>query len=266
MRLLARLLAIFLLMLLPFSMLSKPLRAAIYSPDSWYVTAGGAYEVVSPGDLNNKSNNIAKLEGLWSGSLQVEHGIYTPDWTHWAEFGYHYNKVSGETTGTPKNRIPLTTYTHTSAYMSAVPLGATYWMARTSYIDFGLSLGVGMGFSPKSTIVKAEKDKDTITSSYKGGISPIAIGRITSRFWISKYFSFGLVGGMQYYKPTFVSTSGDKITGNFFGMSAMGVITFAFGGAKGTGRAYVEVIPATPIKQPTPKRSAPTRTLEPQKK
>ena len=152
-------------------------------------------------------------------------------------------------------------------YMSIIPVGVTFWFARTSYIDFGISASAGLGIMQKLSYSR-DVAEGTLPSNiwYEGkksyeyessGLGFLFDGRISGRFWLGKYFAITAVGGIRHYNSTLAKV-GDPVTtikSNLLSLTASAFVTFAFGGAQGTGRTYVEVLPADPPKtQPKQKK------------
>ena len=71
------------------------LQAAVYRPESWFVSALAGYDVANPTALNGYINNLAPLQGLITGRIRAERGLAQPDWSHRLELGYDYGIAEG---------------------------------------------------------------------------------------------------------------------------------------------------------------------------
>ena len=163
-----------------------PSHAAFYDPYYFYLTGAFSFDSVNPKKLNETLGlTTGKVQGILSGRLKIERGLKAPNLTHWVEFGYFSGSASAlDGTGTISRE-------NTLSYLGLIPLGATYWFSRTSFVDFGVSLGLGVGLSPQYTSV-ATPGVETVS---KGGVSPIIDGRFEGRFWVNKYLGVTATGG-----------------------------------------------------------------------
>jgi len=235
-------------------------KAAIYTPTSFFVTGSLSFDVINPNDLNNMSGGTAPLPGLIGGRLQFERGLFKPSWSHWIELDYFTGSSSAS--GSSGN------YSLSLSYLAILPIGVTYWFARTAYIDFGVALGAGIGLAPSYTFTSSPGSNPTAstTTNYTGNLGPLAIGRIEARFWFSQYFGATFATGLHVFSSPLNASGVGSVNGALSGLSMIGGLTYAFGGVK-RGRTYVEVIhdkpdankkPGVPSPAPKPlKRAVP---------
>jgi hypothetical protein len=232
--------------------LTQQAKAVIYTPTTFLVTGSFSFDVINPSDLNNMSGGTAPIPGFIGGRLQLERGLFTPSWTHWMEFDYFTasSSASGDTGA----------FDLSLKYMAILPLGVTYWFARTAFIDFGLALGGGIGLAPSYTFTSTTSAGVATTSNFTGKLGPVFAGRLDARFWLNEYFAATFAAGLHVFSSQLTPTSGASINGAFSGISMIGGLTYAIGGIKGRGRSYVEVIHDKPDVKPTP---APKKPVAP---
>lgn len=219
-----------------------------YHPNRYFLTALASYDVASPTELNSliaaSHAGVLPFDGTVGVRLRLERGFRAPHWTHWIEGGYHFNTVdSSSDLGTA--------VIQKFSSISVIPVGVTYWFGLTSYMDFGVSLGLGLGLSNRFDI-----ETSAGTTSYTRGLNFIGDTRIQSRLWISHSLAVDLMLSIRYNSPTLESQTGTSIKANLTGVGGVFGVTYAFGGAVGWGRKYVEVIPARPV-QPSSQQSEP---------
>ncbi len=232
---------------------TQPAEAANYTPRSWLLSTGFSYDLINPTALNNNVSGYAPLQGLFGGRLRIERGLREPDLTHWVDFAY----FTGASSETITKRITVATeFKQKLSHMAIVPLGASYWFSRTAHIDFHISAGlgflIGANYSWNATPVSGA----ATSGSASGSFAPYVVANTGGRFWLSRYFALDLSAGARY-------TS--SVNATLFGLNMVGGITYAFGGVRGTGRNYVEVIPYQPEKEKPAPRSQ-QQPLPPQRK
>lgn len=216
-------------------------QAAFYDYKSFFISAFLAHDVIDPQTLNREMNADAPLRTFVSGRLRGERGLVSPYMTHWIDVGggYGWSNGQGILTGLGNRNL----YQEV-AYFWAIPAGVTWWMLRTSFVDIGLSGGLGFGFLPwhKQSGVDVAGTIDHNIES-KGAIGFLCEGGLQGRLWVSKYFSIDLIGGIRYFGADMTSAV-DSVSAQLFSINVSVGTTFAFGGVRGTGRAQVEVIKA----------------------
>jgi hypothetical protein len=231
---------------------------ATYDSHSWNLGAGFTYEAAVPDQLNQKTSEIAPIQGLAHLDVRLEHGLSSPNWTHWVEAGYSF--ISASATDQADNSA-LTTYSQNLSYLSVLPLGVSWWVSRSSYIDLALSLGAGFGLMGSYTLTATPAGGTTTTTTGTMGFAPLADARISGRFWLSRYLAFELGGGYRYFSPTLTASDGESIKPSLSCLSVGAGVMFALGGVKGTGRSFVEVL--HPADQPAQALPAPTPSASP---
>jgi hypothetical protein len=247
-------LALFLTALGLVLLTEKPAKSAIYEPHSWYLNGFFSYDVTVPKELNQRTEEIASIEGLIGGRLRIEKGLLAPNWTHWMEASYQFANVSAVS---EMESGALGAFSRKLSFIGVIPLGVSWWFKRTDYIDFGASLGLGLGLRPSYQLTSALNSGPASTMEATGKTGFLASVRLEGRAWVGKYTAINLSGGLQQFGTTFTTNNGDQITTSFSSLSIMGGITFAFGGAKGVGRSYIEVIRAKPASKPDTKPAKP---------
>ena len=232
--------------------------SAYYDGSTWIVSGGISYDdLISPDVLSQKTNGIASPVGTIGGRVQLERGLWAPDWSYWAEIGCFIDDVVGMG---PQANGSLVTAEQTLTFFEILPLGLNYWLARTAFTDFHLSLGVGLGLLPTDVITVTPQSTQTQTqTTYNGGVTPIVEGNLGARFWLNRRFAINIGGGIRYYNVNLMASSGDQVNANLFSMSILAGVSYAIGGAKGVGRTFVDVIApksvnprATPPGSPAP--------------
>ncbi len=223
-------------------------RAANYEPGFWMLNGTLAYDVVNPTAINDKTRSLALLQGLLGARVSIERGLFSPNWTHWVEFGLHSGAAEG---GDFLSNGKFELFNNAFSYLSVLPVGVTWWVNRTSYIDVGLSLAGGLGLSPKWTLTTSLAGVVQSTELTTGGSKLIIDGRIHARFWLGKYLGFTLGGAVRNFVPNLtLGPNARKVSMN--NVDLLAGITVALGGVKGTGRTFVELLPAEKPK-PEPK-------------
>jgi hypothetical protein len=227
--------------------LTQEARGALYTPSSYFVTGSFSFDVVNPNDLNNMSGGTAPIPGLIGGRLQIERGLFLPSWSHWVELDY-FTASSSASGDTGNFNLNL-------SYLAILPLGVTYWFARTAFIDFGVAAGAGLGLAPSYSFGTApgSNPNQFTTTSYSGKLGPAGAARLEARFWVSRYFAGTFAAGLHLFSSPLTASGASSVNASLTSLSMIGGLTFAFGGAKGTGRNYVEVIHDKPDAQLQPK-------------
>lgn len=221
------------------SIVPQAARAAHYGTDSWMLNGTLAYDVVNPTAINDATSSLAPLQGLLGARVSAERGLFAPNWTHWVEFGLHTGAAEG---GDFLSNGKFQLFNNAFTYLSVLPIGVTWWVNRTSYIDFGISLAGGLGLSPKWTLTTSLDGVVQSTDVTTGGSKLIIDGRIHGRFWLGKYLALTLGGAVRNFVPNLsIGPNPRKVSMN--NVDLLAGITVALGGVKGTGRAFVELIP-----------------------
>lgn len=218
-------------------LLSKVAYGVEYKTNDWLLSLGFSYDYLITNALKDRVIGVSDPEPLrdvLGGSVTLERGLFTPSVTHWFRVAYLRGTVSG------------VGFTQSVSYLEVLPLGATWWFIRSAQLDFGLSLGGGIGFNP---VVSYQLTGATSSTTEAGSISPLLIGGINGRFWIGQYFSVPIAVGLRYYNPAIVGASVPLTS-----MSMSLGISWAIGGVSGFGKTYVEVLPQTPNAQERRKR------------
>ena len=233
---------------------TQRVSAALYTPHSYFVTGSFSFDVINPGEMNNQTQGTASIPGLIGGRLQLERGLFTPSWTHWVELDYFSG--SSEASG------DAGAFSQGVSYWAILPVGLTYYFARTAFIDFGFSVGGGVGLAPSYTLETTVAGKTT-TTDFKGKLGPVVAARFDARFWLSKYLAATGSVGAHVFSSTVTSTDGtNAIHGALSGLSIIAGVTYAFGGVQGNGRSYVEVIHDRPDRlRPSTKQILPGKQL-----
>jgi hypothetical protein len=235
-----------------FLLMTQQVMAATYGTRSFFLTGSFSFDVISPSELNALTGGTANIPGLMGGRLTVERGLFSPDWTHWIEFGYFK--------GGAEASAEAGAFDHSISYMAIIPLGVSYWFLRSAFIDFGLGAGVGFGLAPSYTLIStpATGGTDATTQNFKGKIGPVFAARVEARFWFSKSFAATFASGLHIFSSELTTSDAPATTvpGALTGLSIMGGLTYAFGGVQGTGRTYVEVIRDKPDVRPATKAPA----------
>jgi hypothetical protein len=201
------------------------------------VTGGFSLETVNPKDLNGPLETIAPLASLIGFRLKGERGLFAPSFSHWAEVGYFIGSTQGQ---------DIDSYSQKVRYLSVVPLGVSYWFKRTGYVDIGLSAGLGFATALRhetaTTPLGATTASTTVVSEGKTAL--IGETQLTGRFWLSRVLAVTAFGGLRFLSSPMTTSTGTSVKGEFNSLSLGVGVTYAFGGAKGVGRTYVEVLPA----------------------
>jgi hypothetical protein len=198
--------------------------AATYGPKSFYITGSFSFDVASPGELNDLTQGTANFPGLLGGRLQIERGLFTPDWSHWIEADFF--------TGSAEASGDAGAFSHSLSYWAVIPLGVNYWFLRSSYIDFAVSGGVGVGLAPSYSLTTTPPGGTATTQDFKGKLGPVAIARIEARFWLGNHFAATFASGLHYFSSP-LTTDGPPAAstqGSLTSLSMIGGVTFAFGG------------------------------------
>ncbi len=217
-------------------------EAAFYDYKSFFLSAFLAHDVIDPVALNRDFNSDAPLRTFLSGRLRGERGLFAPYLTHWLEVGGGYGWANGQGTITG---IGLRSLSQEVSYFWTIPAGMTWWAIRSSFMDIGMSVGIGFGFLPlhSSAVVNSATNAVDRAINSSGSVGFLIEGSLQGRLWVSKYFGIDLTGGIRYFGADMTS-SVDAVTAQLFSINVSVGTTFAFGGVRGTGRAQVEVIKA----------------------
>lgn len=223
--------------------------ATSYEPDFFLATLSGGFHPIDPDDLNTRFQTKAPAEipGLFQGRLKVERGLFSPDWSHWIEFGYSYGsgkdwfQIEGGEFRDNSQRV---------SYLHIVPVGLTHWFLRTAFIDFGVSGGVGVGLSPSysSSVIpwatEENEDPEPIEElEASGGMTVYMETGVIGRFWMGQHLGVTVGANANFYSPSFTAGDGEVISPGLHGFSFMGGVTWAFGGRPKPGKSFVEVLP-----------------------
>ncbi|MGZ3696900.1 MAG: hypothetical protein ACXWP5_02305 [Bdellovibrionota bacterium] len=224
---------------------------AQYGPLNFFISADSGWDAISPSDLNATGRGVTTLSGFITGRVKVERGIKTGwGFAHWLEASYQYSDAAAND--------GVNTVAMQAIYWSGTA-GVTWWFIRSSYVDVGAGIGLGVGFLPtyRLAITPAATKVTTITP-YSGGVGFVGDARVQARFWFTRWVGLDGQVGFRYYSPMLTSPSAGSLSANFMSLQAIVGFTLAIGGAKGVGRKYVEVIPADVNPQPLP---TPTATV-----
>lgn len=239
--------------------------AVTYTPRSFFITGSIAFDMISPSELNALTQSTANIPGLLGGRLNLERGLFAPDWTHWIEVAYFR--------GSANAAAEAGSYDHNLSYWAILPIGVTYWFLRTAVIDFGLGAGGGIGLAPTYTLTSTPTSggATATTQSFTGKFGPVVAARVDARFWISKSFAATFAAGLHIFSSQLTTADSPAMTvaGSLTGLSIIAGLTYAFGGAQGSGRTYVDVIRDKPDARPAnqvakPKLPVPAATARPQ--
>ena len=233
---------------------SREAEAATYSPKNWYLTGSFAYSVLTPETLNtfieSRVANGPPVEGMMGFRLEVERGLSSPNISHWIEFSTQFLSVSAQ--------VGTTQVEHRIGYHAVIPVGVTYWFTRSAYIDFGAGIGAGIGLSPSFKLDVTPASGAATSDDLSGKISPVFAGRLTGRMWLGRYMGLNLQLGIRVYSTKLEDAAGaSSVSASLVSLSGTAGVTWAFGGVKGTGRAFVEVIPAKKKKKRRKRRGRP---------
>lgn len=217
-------------------------QAAFYDSKTYFMSVLGAHDALQPTALNGALAADAPLLSLLSIRVRAERGLIAPELTHWMEFGFGFSSAfgQGEISG-----FGFQSLSQSLTQFVVIPAGVTWWVVRSSFVDLGPSLGLGMVFAANHSQVLTSPDTGSTETLVKqsAGIGPAIDLLLHARLWFSKYFGADVAGGLRYVGATFDGTQG-KTWANLLGYNVTFGATFAFGGVRGTGRAQVEVIRA----------------------
>jgi len=242
----ARKLAVLTLLFLP----SRFANAAYYDPKYFFAYALGSYENVSLSALNRTVSTDVALNSVLSWRLGAERGLIAPAFTHWIEVG----GFTGSLRGQAESGSGIADYQHNLNYISLIPFGATWWFKRSAFVDIGLGAGVGFALSPTHTLTGTLASNGTSVANFSS-TAPLGVtmeARFAGRLWLHKYWAMQMQAAFRLHNTTFRSaTDSVPISLNAFSIT-LGA-TYAFGGVKGVGRTFVEVLPANPAPVASPK-------------
>lgn len=220
-------------------------RAATYDTGDYLIGLVGSYGNINPYELNKQVGQVAPLHDLVGGRLTVERGLYGLKWTHWIEVGYYASSAYGEDIDTTTGF--LTDATQTISFISVIPAGATLWFERSSILDLGVSVGLGLGFATQNVVTKEPISHVVkIPSTYStntGGVGFLAEGHATARIWLSNFFAIPASVGLRYYNASLTNQStGTSVSAALFSYEVTVGLNFAIGGIKGRGTTFIEVL------------------------
>lgn len=227
-----------------------PAIAAVYPGSSWFINAFVGYDSNNPTSLNTPLGGLANIQGVIASRLQVERGLIFPDWSHWIEGAWFYNSIT--------NRDvfggALSNVENLLSYFSVIPVGGSFWFFRSAYVDIGTSFGIGAALGINNWVTIRNEVTNVTTITYKSAlIAPVVDARLQGRIWVAKYFALDGAMGVRFLGTSLKDSAGNATQANLLSLSVFLGGTFAFGGVKGVGRSYADVIQkATPTPTPSP--------------
>lgn len=218
--------------------------AAIYEKNAWFLSGSYTLQIVNPDRLNDETaiaTDSNPIPYIHSWSLTGERGLFEPSATHWAEVSYR----SGSIEAAGSNSVA---YSQSASYFAFIPIGLSWWFMRSAYTDFGLGAGGGFGFLPKFSASLTPTGGQTSLTNFEGSWALLFDGRFTMRLWLGGHIGMSLTGLVQYFqvKASPVERTAKALNIDLFAAGGMLGVSYAFGGIKGTGRSFVEVLPERP--------------------
>lgn len=217
-------------------------QAATYPPSFFLLNTHIGYESVNPTDLNARVSNLANINGLIAARVRAERGLIYPDWSHWIEVGFFMNQAATrDLVGSVDSDLQQSLW-----FLSVIPLGGTWWFFKTAFVDFGASFGIGAALAMNYSSSITQVSTGTVTSSgtFTSPFAPLVDSKLQVRLWFAKYWAIDGAFGMRFLSTNLKDASNTSVTANLLSVSVLVGATYAFGGYKGVGRTYSEVLQA----------------------
>lgn len=224
-------------------------RAATYPPKFFLLNLHLGYESINPSEMNARLSGLANLNGLIGSRIRGERGLIYPDWSHWVEVGFFINDAgTRDLIGTVDSDLKQSIW-----FLSVIPLGGTFWFFKTAYVDFGASFGLGaaLAMNYASSITTVSTGAVTQSGSFTNPFAPIVDAKLQLRLWFAKFWALDGAAGVRFLSTRLTDTTGAAFNADLLSFSVVFGATYAFGGYKGVGRTYAEVLKGGQTQQPT---------------